>query len=220
MEWPQSQVKGDVRWKYGLPPAANANYAWMQHMIHHLAPGGKLGLILANGSLSSQASGEGDIRKAIVEDDLVECIVAMPSQLFYTTQIPVSLWFISRGKKREGETLFIDARNMGTMVTRKLKELNDDDIQKIARTVERWQNGEGYENEAGFCYAATTDEIKKNDYILIPGRYVGLPEEEEDGEPFDEKMDRLTKELAGLFAEGDRLQEEVKMQLRGIGYEL
>lgn len=220
MEWPQSQVSGDVRWKYGLPPAANANYAWMQHMIHHLAPGGKLGLILANGSLSSQASGEGDIRKAIVEDDLVECIVAMPSQLFYTTQIPVCLWFISRGKKREGETLFIDARNMGTMVTRKLRELTDEDIQKIARTVERWQNGEGYENEAGFCYAAATDEIKKNNYILTPGRYVGLPEEEEDGEPFDEKMDRLTKELAGLFAEGDRLQEEVKKQLRGIGYEL
>ncbi len=220
MEWPQSQVSGDVRWKYGLPPAANANYAWMQHMIHHLAPGGKLGLILANGSLSSQASGEGDIRKAIVEDDLVECIVAMPSQLFYTTQIPVCLWFISRGKKREGETLFIDARNMGTMVTRKLRELTDEDIRKIARTVERWQNGDGYENEAGLCYAAATDEIKKNDYILTPGRYVGLPEEVEDGEPFNEKMDRLTKELAELFAEGDRLQEEVKKQLRGIGYEL
>lgn len=220
MEWPQSQVSGDVRWKFGLPPAANANYAWMQHMIHHLAPGGKLGLILANGSLSSQASGEGDIRKVIVDADLVECIVAMPSQLFYTTQIPVSLWFITRGKQREGETLFIDARNMGAMVTRKLKELTDGDIQKIGRTVERWQNGDGYENEAGFCMCAALDDIKKNDYILTPGRYVGLPDEEEDSEPFDEKMDRLTGELSALFAEGDRLQEEVKKQLGGIGYEI
>lgn len=220
MDWPQAQVASDVRWKYGLPPSANANYAWMQHMIHHLAPGGKLGLVLANGSLSSQTSGEGNIRKAIIEDDLVECIVAMPSQLFYTTQIPVCLWFITRGKQRSGETLFIDARNMGTMVTRKLRELPDEDIGKIAGTAERWQNGEGYEDEAGFCKAATTDDIKKNDYILTPGRYVGLPEEEDDGEPFEEKMDRLTGELSALFADGDRLQQEVKKQLRGIGYEL
>ena len=220
MEWPQAQVASDVRWKYGLPPSANANYAWMQHMIHHLAPGGKLGLVLANGSLSSQASGEGNIRKAIIEDDLVECIVAMSSQLFYTTQIPVCLWFITRGKQRSGETLFIDARNMGTMMTRKLKELTDEDITKIAQTVDRWQNGEGYEDIAGFCKAATTDDIRKNDCILTPGRYVGLPEEEDDGEPFEEKMDRLTNELSALFAEGDRLQQEVKKQLRGIGYEL
>ena len=220
MEWPQAQVANDVRWKYGLPPSANANYAWMQHMIHHLAPGGKLGLVLANGSLSSQASGEGDIRKKIIEDDLVECIVAMPPQLFYTTQIPVCLWFITRGKQRSGETLFIDARNMGTMVTRKLRELTDDDIQKIAQTVERWQNGEGYEDVPGFCKAATTDDIRKNDYILTPGRYVGLPDEKEDGEPFEEKMNRLASELSVLFAEGDRLQEEVKKQLGGIGYEL
>jgi len=220
MEWPQAQVKEDVRWKYGLPPSANANFAWMQHMIHHLAPDGKLGLVLANGSLSSQASGEGDIRRKIIEDDLVECIVAMPPQLFYTTQIPVCLWFITRGKKRSGETLFIDARGMGTMVTRKLRELTDEDIQKIAGTVERWQNGEGYEDVSGFCKSATTDDIKKNDYILTPGRYVGLPNEEDDGEPFEEKMDRLTKELSTLFEEDDRLKEEVKKQLGGIGYEL
>ena len=220
MEWPQAQTKEDVRWKYGLPPAANANYAWMQHMIHHLAPNGKLGLVLANGSLSSQASGEGDIRKKILEDDLVECIVAMPGQLFYTTAIPVCLWFITRNKKRNGETLFIDARNMGTMTTRKLRELTDDDIQKIGKTAENWQNGESYEDTPGFCMSATLDEIKKNDYILTPGRYVGLPDEEEDGEPFEEKMDRLTSELSKLFAEGDRLQEEVKKQLGGIGWDI
>lgn len=219
MDWPQVQVKEDVRWKFGLPPSANANYAWMQHMIHHLAPNGKLGLVLANGSLSSQASGEGDIRQKILENDLVECIVAMPSQLFYTTQIPVCLWFISRNKKRSGETLFIDARNMGTMVTRKLRELTDDDISKIAKTVEQWQNGGQYEDVPGFCKISTLDEIRKNDYILTPGRYVGLPEEEDDGEPFDEKMERLTGELKVLFKEGDRLQEEVKKQLKGIGYE-
>lgn len=220
MDWPVSQVKTDVRWQYGLPPAANANYAWMQHMIHHLAPNGKLGLVLANGSLSSQASGEGDIRQQILENDLVECIVAMPSQLFYTTQIPVCLWFISRNKKRSEETLFIDARNMGTMVTRKLKELTDGDITEIAEIVEKWQNNKGYENKKGFCKSASLDEIKKNDYILTPGRYVGLPEEEKDTEPFDEKMERLTSELTELFNEGDRLQEEVKKQLKGIGYEI
>ncbi|MBN2879398.1 MAG: SAM-dependent DNA methyltransferase [Clostridia bacterium] len=220
MDWPQSQVANDPRWKYGLPPSANANYAWMQHMIHHLAPNGKLGLVLANGSLSSQASGEGDIRQKILEDDMVECIIAMPSQLFYTTQIPVCLWFISRNKKRKGETLFIDARNMGTMVSRKLRELTEEDIKLIADTVKSWQEDDGYEDVAGFCNMATLDDIKKNDYILTPGRYVGLPEEEEDDEPFEEKMDRLTSELSQLFKEGDRLQDEVREQLKGIGYEL
>lgn len=220
MDWPQSQVKDDHRWEYGLPPAANANYAWMQHMISHLAPKGKLGLILANGSLSSQASGEGDIRKKILEADLVEAIVAMPSQLFYTTQIPVCLWFITRDKKRKGEMLFIDARNMGTMVTRKLRELTTTDIEKIGKTVEDWQEQNEYNDVAGFCKSSSLEEIKKNDYILTPGRYVGLPEEEEDSEPFDEKMERLTGELSELFEEGDKLTEEVKKQLKGIGYDI
>jgi type I restriction enzyme M protein len=220
MDWPQSQVKEDVRWKYGLPPAANANYAWMQHMIHHLAPKGKLGLILANGSLSSQSSGEGDIRQRILEDDLVEAIVAMPSQLFYSVQIPVCFWFISRDKKRKGETLFIDARNMGTMVTRKQRELTYTDIEKIAKTVEDWQEQNDYNDTSGFCKSANLEEIKKSDYILTPGRYVGLPEEEEDSEPFDEKMERLTGELSQLFEESDKLTEEIKKQLKGIGYEL
>ena len=218
MDWPQSSVEHDPRWKYGLPPASNANYAWMEHMIHHLSPRGKLGLVLANGSLSSQASGEGDIRQAILEADFVECIVAMPSQLFYTTQIPVCLWFISREKKRSGEVLFIDARNMGSMVSRKLRELTTEDIQKISSTVENWQNNEGYEDEAGFCKSATLEDIKKNDYILTPGRYVGLPEEENDGIPFEEKMESLTSELSELFSEGRQLEEEVRAQLKGIGW--
>ncbi len=220
MDWAQSSVEHDPRWKYGLPPASNANYAWMQHMIHHLSPRGKLGLVLANGSLSSQASGEGDIRQKILEADLVECIVAMPSQLFYTTQIPVCLWFISREKNRSGEVLFIDARNMGSMVSRKLRELTSEDIQKIAATVEGWQNNDGYEDEAGFCKSATLDEIKKNDYILTPGRYVGLPEEEDDGIPFEEKMESLTSELSELFVEGRQLEDEVREQLKGIGWDV
>jgi type I restriction enzyme M protein len=220
MDWPVERVKDDPRWKYGTPPGANANYAWMQHMIHHLAPKGKLGLVLANGSLSSQAGGEGAIRQAILEDDLVECIVAMPSQLFYTTQIPVCLWFISRDKKRKGQTLFIDARNMGELVTRKLRELNETDIQKITKTVDSWQNNEGYEDIPGFCKVSDLDEIKQNDYILTPGRYVGLVEEKNDGEPYEEKMKRLTTELGELFKEGDGLQEEVKKQLKSIGWDI
>ncbi|MCD6337586.1 MAG: SAM-dependent DNA methyltransferase [Candidatus Marinimicrobia bacterium] len=228
MDWPVERVKDDPRWKYGTPPGANANYAWMQHMIHHLAPNGKLGLVLANGSLSSQAGGEGKIRQKILEDDLVECIVAMPSQLFYTTQIPVCLWFISRNKKQKGQTLFIDARNMGELVTRKLRELTNEDIRKIAGTVEAWQlsgpsaqlKNDDYEDIAGFCKVATLEEIKNNDYILTPGRYVGLAPEEEDLEPFDDKMKRLTSELGELFEEGDKLQNEVKKQLKSIGFKL
>lgn len=220
MDWPVERVKEDVRWKYGTPPGANANYAWMQHMIHHLAPKGKLGLVLANGSLSSQAGGEGNIRQGILEADLVECIVAMPAQLFYTTQIPVCLWFISRDKARKGQTLFIDARNMGELVTRKLRELSEDDIRRTADTVEAWQQDDGYKDIPGFCKAATLDEIRQNDFILTPGRYVGLAEEEDDGEPYEEKMRRLTRELAELFKEGDRLQEEVKKQLKSIGWEI
>jgi type I restriction enzyme M protein len=192
----------------------------MQHMIHHLAPKGKLGLVLANGSLSSQAGGEGNIRQGILEADLVECVVAMPSQLFYTTQIPVCLWFISRDKQRKGQTLFIDARNMGELVTRKLRELSENDIKKIADTVEAWQNNEGYEDIAGYCKVADLDEIKQNDYILTPGRYVGLAEEEDDGEPYEEKMKRLTTELGELFTEGDKLQDEVKKQLGSIGWKM
>jgi type I restriction enzyme M protein len=220
MEWPQAQVADDPRWRYGLPPSGNANYAWMQHMIYHLAPEGKLGLVLANGSLSTQNGGEGEIRKEIIENDLVECIIALPSQLFYTTQIPVSLWFITKDKERKGEVLFIDARNMGEMISRKTRELTDDDIQKIAQTVHNWQKDDDYEDIPGFCKSAENEEIKENDYILTPGRYVGMEELEQDSEPFDDKMERLTGELSELFKESEKLEEEIKKNLKGIGYEL
>jgi type I restriction enzyme M protein len=218
-DWGQERLKDDVRWKYGLPPAGNANFAWMQHMIHHLAPNGKIGLVLANGSLSSQTGGEGEIRKNIIEADLVEGIVAMPTQLFYTTGIPVSLWFLNKNKKQKGKTLFIDARNLGTMVSRRLRELTDDDIAKIAGTFEAFKNGT-CEDIKGFCAVVETAEIAKHDYILTPGRYVGIEEEEDDGEPFDEKMIRLTGELAEMFAKRQELEQEIRERLGAIGYEL
>lgn len=219
-KWGQPSLQEDVRWKYGIPPSGNANFAWMQHMIHHLSPKGKIGLVLANGALSSQTGGEGEIRKNIILDDLVECIVALPSQLFYSTGIPVSLWFLSRTKKQPVKTLFIDARNMGTMVTRKLRELTaDGDIKKIADTYNAFIDGT-LENEKGFCAVVETAEIEKQDFILTPGRYVGIAEQEDDGEPFAEKMERLTSELSDLFKEGHRLEEEIKKQLGSIGFEI
>ncbi len=218
-DWGADKLASDVRWKFGLPPAGNANFAWMQHMIYHMSAKGRIGMVLANGSLSSQSGGEGDIRKAIIEDDLVEGIVAMPPQLFYTTQIPVSLWFLNRAKKQPDKTLFIDARNMGTMVSRRLREMTDEDIGKIASTFDDFENN-SLEDEAGFCAAVTTEEIKKQDYILTPGRYVGLPEQEDDGEPFEEKMARLTSELTDLFMESHELEEEIRQRLGAIGYEI
>lgn len=218
-DWGGDKLRNDVRWKYGIPPAGNANFAWLQHMIYHMAPFGKIGMVLANGSLSSQTSGEGDIRKNIVEADLVSCIVAMPPQLFYTTQIPVSLWFLSRNKKQKGKTLFIDAREMGTMKSRKLRELSDDDIKKLGDAYDKYEAGT-LENEKGFCAVVDTAEIAKHDYILTPGRYVGIKEQEEDKEPFDEKMKRLTGELSGLFEESHNLEAEIRKQLKSIGYEL
>ena len=219
-KWGQPQLLEDVRWKYGIPPSGNANFAWMQHMIHHLSPRGRIGLVLANGALSSQTGGEGEIRKNIILDDLVECIVALPSQLFYSTGIPVSLWFLNRDKKRPGETLFIDARNMGTMVTRKLRELTaDGDIKKMADTYNAFVAGT-LEDEKGFCAVVTTEEIAKQDYILTPGRYVGIAEQEDDGEPFEDKMNRLTAELSELFAKGHELEDEIKKQLGSIGFNL
>ena len=174
-------------------------------MIWHLAPNGRIGMVLANGSLSSQSGGEGEIRKNIINADLVDCIVAMPSQLFYTTQIPVSLWFLAKNKKQKGKTLFIDARKKGTMVTRKLRELTDEDIQRIADTYNAFVDGT-LEDEKGFCAVVTTQEIAKQDYILTPGRYVGIEEQEDDGEPFEEKMSRLTSELSELFAKSMSLR--------------
>ena len=231
--WGAEQLKDDVRWQYGMPPAGNANFAWLQHMIYHLAPGGRMGMVLANGSLSSQSGGEGEIRKNIVNADLVDCIIAMPTQLFYTTQIPVSLWFISKRKKQPGKTLFIDARKMGVMVSRKLRELTDgtkeeyknedgtlkNEIKKIADTYNAYVSGT-LEDVKGFCAVATTEEIAKQDYILTPGRYVGIEEQQDDGEPFEEKMARLTSELSDLFVQSHKLEAEIKEKLGAIGYEI
>ena len=217
--WGADKLADDPRWQYGMPPAGNANFAWLQHMIYHLAPNGKIGMVLANGSLSSQSGGEGEIRKNIINADLVDCIVAMPAQLFYTTQIPVSLWFLSKNKKQKGKTLFIDARKMGTMVSRKNRELTNEDIAKIASTYNAYCNST-LTNEKGFCAIASTEDIAKQDYILTPGRYVGIEEQEDDGEPFEEKMTRLTSELSDLFKQSHKLEEEIRERLGAIGYEV
>ena len=217
--WGADKLKDDGRWKYGMPPAGNANYAWIQHMIHHLAPNGKIGLVLANGALSSQSSGEGEIRKRIIQDDLVEGIVALPTQLFYSVTIPVTLWFISENKKQKGKTLFIDARKMGYMVDRKHRDFTEDDIQKLADTFEAFQDGT-LEDVKGFCSVADLQEIEKQDFILTPGRYVGIEEVEDDGEPFEEKMKRLTSELSEMFAKSHELEDEIRKRLGAIGYEV
>ena len=219
-DWGADKLQNDKRWVYGVPPSGNANFAWMQHMIHHLSPVGRIGLVLANGALSSQTGGEGVIRQRIVEADLVEGIVALPSQLFYNTGIPVSLWFLSRNKQQKGKVLFVDARNMGQMVTRAVRELDEEkDIKKIADTFDAYREGT-LEDEAGFCAVKTLDDIAAQDYILTPGRYVGIAKQEDDGEPFAEKMARLTSELTGLFAESHRLEEEIKKQLGSIGFKI
>lgn len=217
-DWGGDKLTEDVRWQYGIPPVGNANFAWLQHMIWHLNAQGRMAMVLANGSLSSQTGTEGDIRKAIVDADLVDGIVALPGKLFYTTQIPVSLWFIDKNKKQPGKTLFIDAREMGTMVSRKLCELKQDtDIKKIADTFQQFHDGT-LEDEKGFCSVASIEDISKQEYILTPGRYVGIAEQEDDGEPFEEKMTRLTSEISKCFEESNRLQEEIKKNLEALGY--
>lgn len=217
--WGHDNLLDDVRWKYGVPPASNANFAWIQHMIHHLAPGGKIGLVLANGALSSQTGGEGEIRKRIIEDDLIEGIVALPSQLFYSVTIPATLWFITKGKKQKGKTVFIDARQMGHMVDRTHRDFTEEDITKIADTFAAFQDGT-LEDVKGFCAVVETEDIAKQDYILTPGRYVGIEEKEEDGEPFEEKMARLTSELSDMFEKSHELEAEIRRKLGAIGYEI
>ena len=217
--WGQEKLKDDVRWKYGTPPAGNANYAWIQHMIHHLAPNGKIGLVLANGALSSQSGGEGEIRKKIIQADLVEGIVALPTQLFYSVTIPVTLWFISKNKKQKGKTLFIDARKMGHMVDRKHRDFTDEDIEKLADTFTAFQEGT-LEDVKGFCAACDLQEIEKQDFILTPGRYVGIEEQEDDSELFEEKMSRLTSELSDMFKKSHELEDEIRSKLGAIGYEV
>lgn len=219
LEWDRDKVEDDPRWKYGLPPKNNANYAWLQHMISKLSQNGKMTCILANGSLSASGQ-EGEIRKKIIENDLVDCIIAMPTNLFYTVTVPCSIWIINRNKNLKEKTLFINATNLGTMVTRRLRELSEDDIKKIADTYHNYQNDENYENIKGFCYSSTTDEIKSNDYVLTPGRYVGVEETEDDGIPFEEKMKTITSELSKQFEESYKLEKEIKKNLKAIGYEI
>ena len=227
-DWGGENLQDDVRWKYGTPPTGNANYAWIQHMIYHLKPTGIAGFVLANGSLSSNSSGEGDIRKNIVEEDLIDCIVAMPDKLFYNTGIPCCLWFVTRDKKnhgfrdRSGEVLFIDARDMGEMKDRRHRELTEDDIQTIAQTYHKWRGecDEEYKDEKGFCKSATLEDIEKHDHVLTPGRYVGFKEEMLDDETFEEKMDVLIPKLRKQLKELDELDDEIRKNLGEIGYSL
>ncbi|EHD0130102.1 MULTISPECIES: class I SAM-dependent DNA methyltransferase [Vibrio] len=236
-EWNTGVDDNDPRWVYGTPPSGNANFAWMQHMLYHLAPDGSQALLLANGSMSSTTNNEGEIRTALVENDLVECMVALPGQLFTNTQIPACIWFLTKNKKartdksgrklrdRKGEVLFIDARNLGYMKDRVLRDFRPDDIQKVADLYHAWKTGEEvngvvYEDQAGFCKSATLEDIKKNDFVLTPGRYVGATEELDDGIPFAEKMATLTSKLSEQFAESATLEAEIKKNLAGLGYEL
>ena len=225
-EWDTGVSDDDPRWQYGKPPSGNANFAWLQHMLYHLAPNGSMGLLLANGSMSSNTNNEGTIRRALVENDLVECMVALPGQLFTNTQIPACIWFLTRNKKernsfrdRSGKVLFIDARNLGYMKDRVLRDFKKEDIDRIAGTFHAWRKGDEYENEAGFCLSAELSEIVKHDHVLTPGRYVGAAEEEDDGEPFSEKMTRLTTQLSEQFEKSSQLEEQIKENLAGLGYD-
>jgi len=224
-EWWNEKLEGDVRWQFGTPPEGNANFAWLQHMIYHLAPHGSMGLLLANGSMSSTTSGEGDIRAAILEKDLVECMVALPGQLFTNTQIPACIWFLTKNKNatitkrdRRGKVLFIDARDKGYMKDRVLRDFTQQDIDSISNIFHAWQEGKNYIDQLGFCKSVRTEEIRKNGYILTPGRYVGSKEEIIDAEPFAGKMKRFTDDLKIYMKESDRLEKLIKEQLGGLGY--
>ncbi|RKH60525.1 N-6 DNA methylase [Corallococcus aberystwythensis] len=225
-DWGGNRLREDVRWKFGVPPAGNANFAWVQHFIHHLAPTGIAGFVLANGSMSSNQSGEGDIRRAIIEADLVDCMVALPGQLFYSTQIPVCLWFLARDKKsnrlrdRRGQTLFIDARKLGRMLDRTHRELTDEDIARVAGTYHAWRGDKGaakYADLPGFCKAARLEEISSHDFVLTPGRYVGAEDVQDDDEPFAARLQRLTSVLRAQFEEGARLEQAIRENIRRLG---
>ncbi|MEI7351269.1 N-6 DNA methylase, partial [Pectobacterium parmentieri] len=225
-EWWNEKLKEDVRWKYGTPPQGNANFAWMQHMIHHLAPKGSMALLLANGSMSSNTNNEGEIRRKLIEADLVECMVALPGQLFTNTQIPACIWLLTKDKSgsngkahRKGEVLFIDARQIGFMKDRVLRDFTREDIAQIADTFHAWQADKEYEDQAGFCFSATLEDIQKNDFVLTPGRYVGAAEQDEDDEPFAEKMARLSAQLKEQLEESAKLEVQIKANLGGLGYE-
>ncbi|WP_116807359.1 type I restriction-modification system subunit M [Steroidobacter cummioxidans] len=224
-EWWDGRLEGDPRWVYGLPPKSNANFAWIQHMLYHLAPHGSMALLLANGSMSSNTKGEGEIRKALVAADLVECILALPSQLFTNTQIPACVWFLTKSKQsrrhnrdRSGETLFIDARQLGYMKDRVLRDLTAADLDRISDTFKAWKRGNGYTDIKGFCKSSALAEIAAHGYVLTPGRYVGAEEVEDDGEPFEQKVQKLVAELKAQFAESARLERAIKANLEGLGY--
>ena len=230
-EWWNAKLENDPRWLAGTPPQGNANFAWLQHMLYHLAPAGSMALLLANGSMSSNTNNEGEIRKKLIEDDYVECMVALPGQLFTNTQIPACIWFLTRDKRnglalnqtkrdRRGQFLFIDARQLGYMKDRVLRDFTPADIQKVADTFHAWQLGKGYEDVAGFCYSATLDDIRKHEHVLTPGRYVGAEAQADDGEAFADKMARLTQQLAAQFAESAQLEGEIRKNLAGLGYAL
>lgn len=230
-EWDTGVADNDPRWVYGKPPSGNANFAWLQHMLYHLAPNGSLGLLLANGSMSSNTSGEGMIRQALIENDLVECMVALPGQLFTNTQIPACIWFLTKNKQartaasgrklrdRRGEVLFIDARELGYMKDRVLRDFTLEDLNKVTDTYHAWQMSQEFEDVAGFCKSAKLEEIQKHDYVLTPGRYVGATEMEDDGEDFADKMTRLKEQLKTQFEESDRIKSEIKKSFAGLGYE-
>lgn len=228
-EWWSAKLENDPRWIAGTPPQGNANFAWLQHMLYHLAPAGSMALLLANGSMSSNTNNEGEIRKKLIEDDYVECMVALPGQLFTNTQIPACIWFLTKDKAngfnldkkkrdRRGEFLFIDARQLGYMKDRVLRDFTVEDIQKIADTFHAWQHGEAYADILGFCFSAKLDDIRKHEHVLTPGRYVGAEAQEDDGEAFADKMARLTAQLATQFEESAKLEAEIKKNLAGLGY--
>ncbi len=231
-EWDTGVSDDDPRWQYGRPPTGNANFAWLQHMLYHLAPNGSLGLLLANGSMSSNTNNEGAIRQKLIEEDLVECMVALPGQLFTNTQIPACIWFLTKNKgertsaagrklrDRKGGVLFIDARNLGYMKDRVLRDFTQEDLNQVTETFHNWQTGENYEDVAGFCKSAEQEQLQKHDYVLTPGRYVGAAAEEDDGEPFAEKMARLTTQLKTQFEESDRLESEIKKNLAWLGFDV
>lgn len=221
-DWGGERLREDARWKYGIPPAGNANFGWLQHILHHLGPNGTAGVVLANGSMSSTQSGEGNIRKAMIEGDVVDCMIALPGQLFYSTQIPACLWFLAKNKKnggfrnREKEILFIDARKLGVMVDRTRREFTDEDIAKIADTYHRWREGRDYEDVPGFCKSASMEDIKGHGYVLTPGRHVGAAAAEDDGVSFEDKFAELKENLINQFEESQRLEHDIKSVLESV----
>ena len=218
-DWGGERLADDRRWRFGAPPKGNANFAWVQHIVHHLAPAGVAGFVLANGSMSSGQSGEGAIRKNLIEADLVDCMVALPGQLFYSTQIPACLWFLARGRRRRGEILFIDARKLGRMVDRTHRELTDDDVAHVAGAYHAWRDGaDVYGDLPGFCRSADLDEVRRHGHVLTPGRYVGAPPQEDDGEPFEAKMRRLAAEWRAQQAEAARLDAAIEANLKALGF--